>query len=608
MAPPPLDVAVVASWFPSVADIVKGRFVADQVEALAAGGAVRPAVISFDPALLVGSGRLRERLAALVRDQASRAIARSDDLFSVHATGITAGIPVARLPVSVGRTGSDPHIHALSARRAALAPLTGRWHADPADAGLPPRPAVVHAHTAYPDGAAAAYLAARLQAPLVITEHASFVALLLGQPATRAAYLEACRHAARLIAVSRMLADELRQAIPDVADRLVVIPNSVAVDGFRAPPLAERRPDELLFVGYRREIKGLDVLLRAVAMARIQRPAIRLRLIGEPGDRPLESRLQGLAGSLGLTDVVTFEPAAERPTVADAMAQASVFVHASRRETFGIVAAEALASGLPVVATDSGGVSEIVRGGRGPLGEVVPVDDAEAFAAALVDVLDHRASFDPATLRASAVERYAAPSVAAALTRLYGEVLDEAGAAKHVDRPAFVPSQRRHQRRVVVALDPDQARFVDMLGPALRAETVLVTSRPWRPVANGLAGTVLTDLHGRTQTTADGFLLGPVGAGWRRYFRALRHPLALARRRGWLPDVEDIVARRGAAAVREAIVLAEGAGDTGTDGSRARLVCVDGLDYVAAAPVIAAGGAELEAGGARWLGDRSSIG
>jgi glycogen synthase len=607
MAPPPLDVAVVASWFPSNADVVKGRFVADQVEALAAGGAVRPAVISFDPALLVGSGRLRERLAALVRDQASRAIASSDDIFSVHATGITAGIPVARLPVSVGRTGKDPHIHALSARRAALAPLTGRWQADPPDAGLPPRPALVHAHTAYPDGAAAAYLAAGLRAPLVITEHASFVALLLSQPATRTAYLEACRHASRLIAVSHMLADELRQAMPDVADRLVVIPNSVAVDGFRAPPLAERRQDELLFVGYRREIKGLDVLLRAVAMARIQRPAIRLRLIGEPGDRPLERRLQALAGSLGITGVVTFEPAAERPTVADAMARASVFVHASRRETFGIVAAEALASGLPVVATDSGGVSEIVGGGQGPLGEVVPVDDAQAFATALVDVLDHRARFDPATLRASAVERYAAPSVAAALTRLYGEVLDEAGAAKHVDQPAFVP-RPRHQRWVVVALDPDQARFVDMLGPALRAETVLVTSRPWRPVADGMAGTVLTDLHGRTQTTADGFLLGPVGAGWRRYYRALRHPLALARRRGWLPDVEDIVARRGAAAVREAIVLANGAGDAGTDGSSARLVCVDGLDYVAAAPVIAAGGAELEAGGARWLGDRSSIG
>ena len=68
------------------------------------------------------------------------------------------------------------------------------------------------------------------------------------------------------------------------------------------------------------------------------------------------------------------------------MSSASVFVHASRYETFGVVAAEALAAGMPIVATASGGEFEILGDDPSSLGAVVPVDDAQAFAAAVLDV------------------------------------------------------------------------------------------------------------------------------------------------------------------------------------------------------------------------------
>jgi hypothetical protein len=89
--------------------------------------------------------------------------------------------------------------------------------------------------------------------------------------------------------------------------------------------------------------------------------------------------------------------------------------------------------------------------------------------------------------------------------------------------------------------------------------------------------------------------------GWRRILRTVRHPLAVARRRGWLPGLRTALAGEGLATIRRAAAQA-----VGLAGSAARpeLVCVDGVDYLAAEPMIASGGADLAPGGLRWLGDR----
>src|SRR5262249_19028853 len=146
--------------------------------------------------------------------------------------------------------------------------------------------------------------------------------------------------------------------VPDTA--IPVLPNAVPVDGFPVGLLSGRDGDELLYVGNRKASKGIERLLRAFTEARSDRPTLRLRLIRSTRPAADEARWVGLVSELDIGDAVTFEGSAARDDVAAAMRHAAVFVHPSSRETFGMVAAESLASGLPVAATPSGGVDEIV--------------------------------------------------------------------------------------------------------------------------------------------------------------------------------------------------------------------------------------------------------
>src|SRR4029079_8294197 len=172
--------------------------------------------------------------------------------FLAPARGVDPLLPVARLAIAEGQTPAAGSGHAAAHREAVLGPVAERLRAAGAGSG------VVHAHTVYPDGAAAALLAKKLAWPLVITEHSSFVEKIVATPGLRERSAAAVEAAARVFAVSEMLAAELRSAFPDLAARFGVLPNSVPVDLFRAPPLEDRRADELLFVGYRKASKGIE--------------------------------------------------------------------------------------------------------------------------------------------------------------------------------------------------------------------------------------------------------------------------------------------------------------------------------------------------------------
>jgi glycogen synthase len=584
-------VLIVASWFPSVDDPSAGRFVADQADALAAAGVFRPAAITFDVARLTGGATSRGRQATAVLASNAAATARADPLFVTPAWGVDAAVPVARLSIPEGLTTAAGSAHGAVHREGALLALARRL-GDVVGLG------VVHAHTGYPDGAAAIALADRLGWPLVVTEHASFVDRLIEDPARRERYAAMLGRAHRLFAVSSTLAGELRAAYPEHAETIAVLPNAVPVDVFPTVPLAERRPDELLFVGYRKASKGMENLLSAVAVARARRPSITLRLVGRTADEAEERTWHDLARALGIADAVSFEHSTDRAGVAAAMARASVFVHPSPRETFGVVAVEALASGMPVVATDSGGVTEILGDDPWRLGALVPVHDHEALGAAIIATLERRETFDPTELRASVERRFGAAFVVERLHVAYREAMAaQGGNVALVSNPIadLVGSIAPIHRAIVVVLDREQAslRLRSLPEAARSALTVLTAVEPAGvvPPAVGRLVEVAVDPSWRPPA-------GPVKAARRgrvgRLARLASDPLGTIRRRLGRDAGSDRSLIPATAALRHL------AGEL----PEAEIITVDGHDVIAAAPVLAAAPARRSTGGLRRLADR----
>ncbi len=589
----PIDVLVVASWFPAFDDAGAGRFVADQTEAIAATGAARPAVISFDGARLSGGAQSRSRQADKVLAGSIVALQRASPLFIAPAWGVDPAVPVARLSVADGQTRAAGAEHAAVQRESVLRALADRWAKERFARG------VVHAHTVYPDGAGAVALAERLGWPLVITEHSSFVDRIVAVPAVRTRYEGALAAAHTVLAVSEMLAGELRAAFPAQAAKIAVLPNAVPVEVFGPGPPEERVADELLFVGYRKATKGIENLLRAVALAHERRPAITLRLLGRSPDETTEAGWLALAAGLGIADVVHFEPAIDRTGIAAAMARASLFVHPSPRETFGVVAVEALASGLPVVATDSGGVSEILGPNPDDVGVLVAIDDPEALADGIVRTLERSASFDPLALRASVERRFGAAYVAERLLVVYREAL---GTQASPDESAeSVPTAAGAQapgRTVVVALD--RARAALRLGPlpdGLRAQIDLVTSTEPSEVDLPLVRSVTEvaiDTDWRPAVPA-------VPAGRRprrglagRLERLATDPIGTVLRRLGRGTGSEVSLRPATDAIQRLVTSA---------GEPMELLPLDGHDHLAAAPLIAKGTARASSGGLRRLAD-----
>ena len=133
--------------------------------------------------------------------------------------------------------------------------------------------------------------------------------------------------------------------------------------------------------------KGQDVALRAMAAVLREHPTLRYLIVG---DGPNEAALRRLASDLGIADRVVFAGAMSDADVAEAYATSDVYIGLSRQdgkaiEGFGISFIEASASGIPVIAGDSGGVRSAVRDGE--TGVVVKPNDPDAVASALRQLL-----------------------------------------------------------------------------------------------------------------------------------------------------------------------------------------------------------------------------
>jgi D-inositol-3-phosphate glycosyltransferase len=222
----------------------------------------------------------------------------------------------------------------------------------------------------------------------------------------------------------------LRQLYRVERSRVVVIPQGVDTDQFQPRDQSEARreldlPEDgkvLVAVGRVEPLKGFDILIRALAEM-TERASVTLVIVGGDARAAAEfARLTAIAEEVGVSSQVRFVGATDHQRVAYYYNAADVVVVPSFYESFGLVALEALASGVPVVASRVGGLTSTVADGRN--GYLIPWRCPEPFAEK-IDLLLANPPLRLALGRAgvSAVERYSWANVATALLRLYEEML-----------------------------------------------------------------------------------------------------------------------------------------------------------------------------------------
>ena len=248
---------------------------------------------------------------------------------------------------------------------------------------------VIDAHFAFPEGIAAALLGAVFDKPYAITlrgnetDHSEY-------PFRRHAIRWAIRRADRIITVS----ERLRQFAIECGAapaKIQTIPNGVDVSVYRPREGAARIlaaygvPDGVpivLSAGYLIQRKGHHKVMRALRTLIGRGSPAHLVIAGGPGaEGRYEPVLRNLAAELGLEDRVHFTGVLPATELAAVMSGASVMALASTNEGCLNVVNEALACGVPVVATDIGGVPEMLPGNA--YGFIVPVDHQRALEDAL---------------------------------------------------------------------------------------------------------------------------------------------------------------------------------------------------------------------------------
>ena len=314
---------------------------------------------------------------------------------------------VGRFADEIRRTGCPVHLLQPAGRIGQISQMVRLFREGRFD--------VVHTHNTYPHLYAS--LAARLAGvPVVVnTRH--------GQRAghgwkSRTQFRWASHLIDRIIAVSDDAARLCVEADGVAARKVIRIWNGIDLGDFSftgpaAAPIA-------ISVARLSAEKDFPTLLRAVALAIREVPDLQLKLVG---DGPERANLEGLTRELGITSCVEF--LGERTDVPNLLAQAGFFVSSSLTEGISLTLLEAMAVGLPVVATAVGGNPEIVA--VGVTGQLVPPADPESLAQAIVTMCHNEAHWSALGQagRDRVAEHFEVRRMASDYERLYRKLLEQ---------------------------------------------------------------------------------------------------------------------------------------------------------------------------------------
>jgi glycosyltransferase involved in cell wall biosynthesis len=276
---------------------------------------------------------------------------------------------------------------------------------------------IVHAHVAR-DYPLAALATGRSGAQLVLTRHVLF-------PLHRIHRLT-LRRTARVIAVSRAVAESIHSQNVFEAQKVVIIHNGIDLDRFQNLKAGRARDRKLRIgtVGHIAAIKGHEEFVRAAAIVSQHHADIEFVIAGEDKSASHENQraLEKLIRELRMDEYVKL--IGWQDDMPGFLSTLDLFVSAARSEPFGLSIVEAMAAGVPVIATASEGAREIIDDNQ--TGRLVPIENAPALAKAIQALLSDCAAQSRLSANACAAvaRRFSLGQMVDATEHLYRQAID----------------------------------------------------------------------------------------------------------------------------------------------------------------------------------------
>ncbi len=287
------------------------------------------------------------------------------------------------------------------------------------------RPDIIHAHFTE-QGCMAVALAEKEQIPLVITEHSTDMVEKKISGKLRKYAGKSYAAAEKVIAVSSCLACKMEQrtgkcceVIPNIVSNDVLKQSNIIKTGIQNKKRMIQDCFGFVMTGSLIDRKCPQLLLEAFACLYKKYPDICLGFIGS-GEKKKE--LETYVKRMGLEKAVRFYGVLSRTEIAKVYQEYDCFVLPSELETFGVVYIEAMAAGLPVIATRCGGPEDFVTDETGYL---IAVNQKQELINAMEKMYHRRGEFQEETIQKYAKEHFSEEAVAARLTDVYRQVLKQ---------------------------------------------------------------------------------------------------------------------------------------------------------------------------------------
>jgi L-malate glycosyltransferase len=275
---------------------------------------------------------------------------------------------------------------------------------------------LVHAHSFYPAGAAAVFWSRYTGIPIIYTEHASSVlSRSISEKLTdRLKQVHAISKST--LCVSKALGQSIKY-LTGSDKPIIVISNGIDDAFFKGITNPQFSTINFISVGNLVAIKRYDLLIEAFGKVVSKYPNVSLRILGEGGER---KKLEEVIIEKKLEEYVKLMGAKTRIEVLSELRESDVFVLSSDYETNNVACLEALAVGLPVISTKSGGPEDYISESNGVL---VDKGDANELSGAMLRMIRDYKNYSANSIREYTYNHYSYPAIARQIVHIYSNAI-----------------------------------------------------------------------------------------------------------------------------------------------------------------------------------------